>query len=107
MANAEIFVDAPVDAKIFFEQPHGSDTDPNQVCQLVKSLYGIKQAPRLWQQYLHARLIRIGFKQLPHDQGMYRLIKEAEYILLIVYVDDLLYIGSTDGITNWFEGELQ
>ncbi|CAI7884834.1 unnamed protein product [Closterium sp. NIES-54] len=105
VANA--FLYAPVDGEIFIKQPHGSDTDPNQVCQLVKSLYGIKQPPRLWQQYLHTRLIRIGFQQLPHDQGMYRLTKEAEYILLIVYVDDLLYIGSTDGITNWFEGELQ
>ncbi|CAI7841577.1 unnamed protein product [Closterium sp. NIES-54] len=31
----------------------------------------------------------------------------TDYVLLIVYVDDLLYIGSTDGITTWFEGELQ
>ncbi|CAI7912373.1 unnamed protein product [Closterium sp. NIES-53] len=81
--------------------------EPNQVCQLLKSLYGIKQAPRLWQQYLHTRLFRIGFKQLPHDQGMYRLTKNDDYILLIVYEDDLLYIGSNDGITTWFEGELQ
>ncbi|CAI7861023.1 unnamed protein product [Closterium sp. NIES-53] len=64
-------------------------------------------APRLWQQYLHARLIRIGFKQLPHDQGMYRLSKDEDYILLIVYVDDLLYIGSTDTVATWFEGELE
>ncbi|CAI7910751.1 unnamed protein product [Closterium sp. NIES-54] len=83
------------------------ETEPNQVCQLQKSLYGIKQAPRLWQQYLHAQLTRIGFQQLPHDQGMYRLTKGDDYILLIVYVDDLLYIGSTDNITTWFEGELQ
>ncbi|CAI7856817.1 unnamed protein product [Closterium sp. NIES-53] len=52
VANA--FLYAPVDAEIFVEQPHGSNADPNQVCQLQKSLYGIKQAPRLWQQYLHA-----------------------------------------------------
>ncbi|CAI7774790.1 unnamed protein product [Closterium sp. NIES-53] len=57
--------------------------------------------------YLHARLIRIGFRQLPHDQGMYRLTKDTDYIVLIVYVDDLLYIGSNDDITTWFEGELQ
>ncbi|CAI7890601.1 unnamed protein product [Closterium sp. NIES-54] len=105
VANA--FLYAPVDAKIFVELPHSSHGEPNQVCQLLKSLYGIKQAPRLWQQHLHARLIRIGFKQLPHDQGMYRLTKDKDYILLIVYVDDLLYIGSTDSITTWFEGELQ
>ncbi|CAI7910566.1 unnamed protein product [Closterium sp. NIES-54] len=105
VANA--FLYAPVDAKIFVELPHGSHREPNQVCQLLKSLYDIKQAPRLWQQYLHTRLIRIGFKQLSHDQGMYRLTKNDDYILLIVYVDDLLYIGSNDGITTWFEGELQ
>ncbi|CAI7840709.1 unnamed protein product [Closterium sp. NIES-53] len=105
VANA--FLYAPVNAEIFVELPHGSNADPNQVCQLEKLLYDIKQAPRLWQQHLHARLIRIGFLQLPHDQGMYRLTKGTDYILLIVYVDDLLYIGSTDDITTWFEGELQ
>ncbi|CAI7870664.1 unnamed protein product [Closterium sp. NIES-53] len=105
VANA--FLYAPVDAEIFVELPHSSHGESNQVCQLLKSLYGIKQAPRLWQQHLHARLIRIGFKQLPHDQGMYRLTKNEDYILLIIYVDDLLYIGSTDNITTWFEGELQ
>ncbi|CAI7908313.1 unnamed protein product [Closterium sp. NIES-54] len=105
VANA--FLYAPVDAEIYVELPHGSHGEPNQVCQLQKSLYGIKQAPRLWQQYLHARLTRIGFRQLPHDQGMYRLTKGDDYILLIVCVDDLLYIGSTDNVTTWFEGELQ
>ncbi|CAI7751522.1 unnamed protein product, partial [Closterium sp. NIES-54] len=38
---------------------------------------------------------------------MYRLTKGADYILLIVYVDDLLYIGSIDDVITWFEGELQ
>ncbi|CAI7798356.1 unnamed protein product [Closterium sp. NIES-53] len=38
---------------------------------------------------------------------MYRLTKDTDYILLIVYIDDLLYIGSNDDITTWFEGELQ
>ncbi|CAI7884908.1 unnamed protein product [Closterium sp. NIES-54] len=105
VANA--FLYAPVHAEIFVELPHGSHEEPNQVCQLLKSLYGIKQAPRLWQQYLHARLTRIRFRQLPHDQGMYRLTKGDDYILLIVYVDDLLYIGSTHNVTIWFKGELQ
>ncbi|CAI7874154.1 unnamed protein product [Closterium sp. NIES-53] len=101
------FLYAPVDAEIYVELPHGSHGETNQVCQLQKSLYGIKQALRLWQQYLHTRLTRIGFKQLPRDQGMYRLSKSDDYILLIVYVDDLLYIGSNDDITTWFKGKLQ
>ncbi|GJP49739.1 hypothetical protein CLOM_g8913 [Closterium sp. NIES-68] len=38
---------------------------------------------------------------------MYRLQKGRDYVLLIVYVDDLLYIGSTIDIATWFEGELK
>ncbi|CAI7795254.1 unnamed protein product [Closterium sp. NIES-54] len=38
---------------------------------------------------------------------MYRLTKGDDYILLIVYIDDLLYIGSTDNVATWFEGELK
>ncbi|CAI7756439.1 unnamed protein product [Closterium sp. NIES-53] len=56
---ANVFLYAPVDVEIFIEQPHGFNADPNQISQLEKSLYGIKQAPRLWQQHLHTRLIRI------------------------------------------------
>ncbi|CAI7926648.1 unnamed protein product [Closterium sp. NIES-53] len=41
------------------------------------------------------------------DFGSYRFTKDDDYILLIVHVDDLLYIGSTDKVTTWFEGELQ
>ncbi|CAI7877749.1 unnamed protein product [Closterium sp. NIES-53] len=40
VANA--FLYAPVDAEIFVELPHGSNTGPNQICQLEKSMYGIK-----------------------------------------------------------------
>ncbi|CAI7807980.1 unnamed protein product [Closterium sp. NIES-53] len=39
-------------------------------------------APRLWQQYVHNILLKIGFKQLPHDPGMYRRDFRGKYILL-------------------------
>ncbi|CAI7796871.1 unnamed protein product [Closterium sp. NIES-53] len=89
------FLYAPVDVNIFVEQPHGFVDDPSLVCQLLKSLYGIKQAPRLWQQYLHARFKRIGFDQLPHDQGMYRLTRDNDYVLLIVY-QELVALSSAE-----------
>ncbi|CAI7828419.1 unnamed protein product [Closterium sp. NIES-53] len=72
VANA--FLYAPIDAEIYIELPHGSHGEPNQFCQLQKSLYGIKQAPRLWQQYLHARLTRIGFKGVTERSHTYSLI---------------------------------
>ncbi|CAI7922363.1 unnamed protein product [Closterium sp. NIES-53] len=65
-----------------------------------------KWAPRLWQQYLHNILLEIGFKQLPQDPGMYRRNFRGEYILLTVYVDDLLYRGSSNKLLEQFEKSL-
>ncbi|CAI7865593.1 unnamed protein product [Closterium sp. NIES-53] len=59
--------------------------------------------PSLYQQYLHNILLEIGFKQLPHDPGMYRRDFRGEYILLTVYVDDLLYTGSSNELLEQFE----
>ncbi|CAI5527803.1 unnamed protein product [Closterium sp. Naga37s-1] len=100
------FLYALVDAVIYVEQPHTYDDGDPRVCQLRKSLYGIKQAPRLWQQYLHNILLEIGFKQLPHDPGMYCRDFRGEYILLTVYVDDLLYTGSSPELLEQFEKNL-
>ncbi|CAI7746351.1 unnamed protein product [Closterium sp. NIES-53] len=74
---------------------------------LQKSLYGIKQAPRLWQQYLHTVLIELGFQELPHDQGMYRLESRDSFILLVAYVDDLLYIRDNAELLDRFEHDIK
>ncbi|CAI7933138.1 unnamed protein product [Closterium sp. NIES-54] len=100
------FLYALVDAVIYVEQPHTYGEGDSCACQLQKSLYGIKQAPRLWQQYLHNILLEIGFKQPPHDLGMYRCDFHGEYIPLTVYVDDLLYTGSSKELLEHFEKNL-
>ncbi|CAI5465955.1 unnamed protein product [Closterium sp. Yama58-4] len=100
------FLYALVDAVINVEQPHTYGEGDSHVCQLRKSLYGIKQAPRLWQPYLHNIVLEIGFKQLPHDPGMYRHDFRGDYILLSVYVDDLLYTGSSNELLEQFEKNL-
>ncbi|CAI7837351.1 unnamed protein product [Closterium sp. NIES-53] len=95
------FLYAPVDAIIFVE-----DAD-DAVCLLKKSLYGIKQAPRLWQQYLHTILTKLGFTQLPHDLGMYRKESRGKFILLVAYVDDLLYTVDDTELLDQFEADVK
>ncbi|CAI7803189.1 unnamed protein product [Closterium sp. NIES-53] len=92
------FLYALVDAVIYEEQRHTYGEGDSRVCQLRKSLYGIKQVPRPWQQYLHNILLEIGFKQLPHDPGMYRRDFRGEYILLMVYFLGLNISNSPEAI---------
>ncbi|CAI7848303.1 unnamed protein product [Closterium sp. NIES-53] len=62
VSNAFLYAD--VDAEIYVEYPYTYPTNPPSVCKLKKSLYGIKQAPRLWQQQLNKKLTEVGFRQL-------------------------------------------
>ncbi|CAI7886713.1 unnamed protein product [Closterium sp. NIES-53] len=101
------FLYANVDAEIYVEYPHTYPTNPPSVCKLKKSLYGIKQAPRLWQQHLNRKLTEVGFRQLPHDPGMYRLDDKGSYALLVAYVDDILYVSSSTSLGDRIEADLK
>ncbi|CAI7864679.1 unnamed protein product [Closterium sp. NIES-53] len=101
------FLYAIVDAIIFVEQPHAFEESDGTVCLLQKSLYSIKKAPRLWQQYLHNVLIELGFTQTPHDQGMYRKESHGKFILLVAYVDDPLDTGDDTDLLDRFEEEIK
>src|SRR5271154_4750077 len=58
------------------------------VCRLLRSLYGLKQAARVWNLKIHAFLIKIGFIRSNADPCLYIDIKRHLYI--IIWVNDLL-----------------
>ncbi|CAI7877875.1 unnamed protein product [Closterium sp. NIES-53] len=101
------FLYAIFDVIIYFEQPHAFEEDGDAICLLQKSLYEIKQAPRLWQQYLHTVLIELDFQQLPHDQGMYHLESRGSFILRVAYVDDLLYTRDNTELLDLLEQDIK
>ncbi|CAI7856386.1 unnamed protein product [Closterium sp. NIES-53] len=105
VSNAFLYAD--VDAEIYVEYPHTYPTNPPSVGKLKKSLYGIKQAPRLWQQHLNRKLTEVGFQQLPHDPGMYWLDDKGSYALLVAYVDDILYVSSSTSLGDRIEADLK
>ena len=68
----------------------------------MKRVYGIKTSPRLWQKHLTSALENIGFKQSRADHCLFT----SADIALLVYVDDLLIIG-TSGATSDFLKKLE
>ena len=47
------FLNAPIDCEIYVQQPKGFEKPGGLVCRLKKSLYGLKQSGRLWNNTLH------------------------------------------------------
>jgi hypothetical protein len=89
------FLYGELDEEIYMEQPEGfaKRGQENQVCKLKKAIYGLKQASRTWNEKLHITLLEQGFKCMHSDAGVYVYSHNHAEVILIVYVDDLLYMS--------------
>lgn len=65
---------------------HGS----SKVCRLLKSLYGLKEAPRAWFEKVDEFLQSNGLTRTEADYSSYYHRDDGGVFLLIFYVDDLL-----------------
>ncbi|KAL6272266.1 hypothetical protein ACE6H2_022958 [Prunus campanulata] len=63
----------------------------NLVCQLRKSLYGLKQSPRQWYKRFDYFMLKINFRRCLYDCCVYyHVFQDGMIILLLLYVDDML-----------------
>ena len=65
------------------------------MCRLLRSLYGLKQSGRLWNQNVIAFYKRIGFRQLNVDPSILICYSESEISIVSMYVDDFLLASNT------------
>ena len=79
------------------KQPPGfSDPDrPDYICRLSKALYGLKQAPRAWHARLASALRAHGFVPSTADTSLFLLQKPEVTMYLLVYVDDIILVSSS------------
>lgn len=63
------------------------------VCRLKKSIYDLKQAPRVWNDKLAASSVQFGCVQVACDHNLFTLHKGSHCVVVVVYVDDILITG--------------
>jgi hypothetical protein len=65
------------------------------VCRLKKSLYGLKQDPRQWYLKFDRFMIEQGYNRCHSDHCVYfKRLENGSFIILLLYVDDMLVAGS-------------
>ncbi|GJV31553.1 retrovirus-related pol polyprotein from transposon TNT 1-94 [Tanacetum coccineum] len=94
------FLNGDLEEEIYMNQPEGfiAPGQEGKVCRLVKSLYGLKQAPKQWHQKFDHTMLESGFKINECDKCVYVKDTSAGYVILCLYVDDMLIVGSNDKI---------
>ena len=88
------FLEGELEEEIYIEQPEGfkeGTEDEDLMCRLRKSIYVLKQAPRIWNQRIRHFLKSIGFDQLYSDPCVY--INKTTGIIIAMWVDDLIIFG--------------
>lgn len=87
---------------VYMIPPSGSSFgDPDLVCRLRRSLYGLKQGPHGWFENFHNTILLAKFQQIKYDPSMFIRHTSSGIIKLLVYVDDILISGDDSiGIQN-------
>ena len=91
------FLHENLQEEVYIELPPGCNrqTEGNkQVCRLRKSLYGLKQSPRVWFGRFTSFMKSIGYKQSNSDHTLFLKYNEDRITTLIVYVDDMIVTGN-------------
>ncbi|CAH2091010.1 unnamed protein product [Euphydryas editha] len=87
------FLNGSLQEEIYMEQPPGFEIDNNKVCMLQKSIYGLKQASRVWNETVHKLLTTHGYSQTRCEPCVYVKRNNTKSTILALYVDDF-YIFS-------------
>jgi hypothetical protein len=88
------FLNGTLEEEVYIEPPKGfrSKLNPGDVLRLKKALYGLKQASRAWNKTFTSFLTQLNFKQLQTDNCIF--INNS--LIIAIYVDDTLIIGSDE-----------
>lgn len=94
MNNA--FLHGDLEEDVYMCVPQGNTcSKPNQVCKLVKSPYGLKQANWKWYEKLTSLLTNLRYAQSNLDYFMFTLSRNEHITILFVYVDDIILAGTS------------
>ncbi|CAN1165361.1 Retrovirus-related Pol polyprotein from transposon TNT 1-94 [Linum perenne] len=97
MDVSNAFLHGDLDEEVYMDLPQGLEVQRKgkMVCKLVKSLYGLKQASRMWFIKLTTALKNEGFKQSASDHSVFIYTVNDSILILLVYVDDII-LASND-----------
>jgi hypothetical protein len=81
----------------------GVENERQITLKLKKSLYGLKQAGRLWNDMLNGFLVdKLGFLRCKTDKCVYVKSKGTDVIVVGIYVDDILATASKKALVDEF-----
>lgn len=95
--GTNVLLDGDLQEVVYMQQPHEvvAEGEPTKVCQLRKSIYGLKQSPCAWFEKFSTILLDFGFVRCLLDYGVF-VKRSKKGCIILVYVDDIVISGSDE-----------
>jgi Reverse transcriptase (RNA-dependent DNA polymerase) len=90
------FLNGYLDEEIYMSLPREYSLANGTVCNLKRSIYGLRQAPRAWNKRLTDDLKLSGFQPLINAESAFSSIFDESVVYLIIYVDDILGVAALE-----------
>ena len=103
------FLHGDLEEVIYMEQPQVFKVDGKEifVCKLKKNLYGLKQAPRQWYKKFESVIGEQGYKKTSSYHCVFvQKFSDKDFIILLLYVDDMLIVGKNTSKIDELKKEL-
>lgn len=101
------FLNGELTEEIYMEQPQHFDDNTDKCCKLIKSIYGLKQSSRVWNETLNQTLVEFGLTRSTVDQCLYYLKREGKILMVAIYVDDILIFSNEEKLEKEIKEALQ
>jgi hypothetical protein len=101
------FLYGKLDDEVYMSQPDGVRGDhAGQVLRLNKSIFGLRQSPRVWNSQLNSYLVSLGFKRCVTDPCLYIRRREGRVLIVAVFVDDIVIASNHVATKQWLKNRL-
>jgi hypothetical protein len=102
------FLNGVLEEEVYVRQTPGFESEkyPHRVYKLRNALYGWKQAPRAWYGRLRGFLFERGFEMGKVDQTLFLLRQGKDILILQVYVNDIVFGGSSNSLVARFAEDM-
>ena len=95
-----VFLHGTLYENAYMSQPPGfiDSNDPNYVCKLKKSIYGLNQAPQAWNTKLRSYILHMGFTSTQPDTSLFifqgvLFVLTSWFMLMTLFSQVVILIG--------------
>jgi hypothetical protein len=103
------FLNGDLAEEVYVQRPPGFvvDGQDRKVLRLHKALYGLRQAPRVWNSKLYTVLNELMFLRCKSEHDLYTRMMKKMRLVVRVYVDDLIIMGESEKEVQVFKEEME